>query len=203
MTPTVPAVVDLLVDAPVAVTHHGGCRATVTVLPEQAIGPVDGALRVYEDGRVVPGLTTQLHDFGAVSVDLGRLCPGWHTLTVAYTGGSRYRCGSSEPFSVLVLPAATVADLIVPPTGVTPGGSLGVTVRTTDASSYASGTVALYERARLIATGDVVDGVGTITVPTDLRPGLHRLFAAYAGTVTHCPSETQVVAVTVLSSPGD
>src|SRR3954447_14591360 len=98
MTPTVPAVVDLLVDARVAVTHHGGCAATVTVLPEQAIGPVDGALRVYEDGRVVPGLTTQLHDFGAVDLELGRLSPGWHTLTVAYTGGSRYRCGSSAPF---------------------------------------------------------------------------------------------------------
>lgn len=203
MTPTAPAVVDLLVEAPVAVTHHGGCPASVTVLPEQAIGPVDGALRVYEDGRVVPGLTTQLHDFGAVSLDLGRLCPGWHTLTVAYTGGSRYRCGSSTPFTVLVLPAATVADLVVPPTGIAPGGSLGVTVRTTDATSYASGTIALYERARLVATGRVVDGVGTITVPADLRPGLHRMFAAYAGTTTHCPSETQVVAVTVVSSPAD
>jgi hypothetical protein len=199
MTPTVPAVVDLLVDAPVAVTHHGSARARVTVLPEQLIGAVDGALRVYEDGRVVAGLTTQLHEFGTVALELGRLSPGWHTLTVAYTGGSRYDCASSAPFTVLVLPAATVADLIVPPMGVAPGGCLGVTVRTTDATSYASGTIALYERARLVATGQVADGIGTITVPADFRPGLHRVFAAYAGTATHCPAETQVVAITVLA----
>lgn len=197
MTPTVPAVVDLLVEAPVATVHGGTGRAMVTVMPEQQIGPIDGALRAYEDGRVVPGLTAQLHDLGAVALALGRLTPGWHTLTVAYTGGSRYRCASSAPFTVLVLPAETVTDLVVPPTGVAPGGCLGVTVRTTDGASYASGTVALYERARLLATGAVVDGVGTVSVPGGLAPGLHRLFAVYAGSATHCPSETPVVPVTV------
>jgi hypothetical protein len=198
MTPTVPAATDLLVDAPAAVIHHGSARATARVLPEQETGPVDGAVRIYEDGQVVPGLTTQLHDFGAAPLDLARLAPGWHTLTAAYTGGSRYQCAWSAPFTVLVLPATTVTDLVVPPAGVAPGGSLGVTVRTTDASTYASGVVALYELARQIATGMVVDGVGTISIPRGLAPGLHRLYAAYAGTATHCPSETQVVPVTVL-----
>ncbi|MDH2413210.1 hypothetical protein [Nocardioides sp. CER19] len=199
MTPTVPAATDLLVDAPAAVIHRGGCRATACLLPEQEIGALDGAVRVYEDGRVVAGLTTQLHDFDAAPLDLGRLAPGWHTLTAAYTGGSRYQCAWSAPFTVLVLPATTVADLVVPPTGVARGGSLGVTVRTTDASTYASGKVVLFERARLLATGEVVDGVGTIGLPPDLAPGLHRLFAAYAGTDTHCPSETPVMPVAVLA----
>ncbi|GAA1947089.1 hypothetical protein GCM10009798_02650 [Nocardioides panacihumi] len=197
MTPTVPAVIDLLVDAPVAAVHAGDCRATVTVLPEQSVGPIDGALRVYEDGWVVPGLTAQLHDFGSAALDLGRLTPGWHTLTASYTGGSRYRCASSAPFTVLVLPAETVIDVLVPLTGVAAGGRLGVTVRTTDATSYASGTVALYERARLLATGDVVDGVGTIELPPTLAPGSHRVYVAYAGSATHCPSETPIVSLTV------
>ena len=197
MTPTVPAVIDLLVDAPVAAVHAGDCRATVTVLPEQTVGPIDGALRVYEDGWVVPGLTTQLHDFGSAVLDLGRLTPGWHTLTAAYTGGSRYRCASSAPFTVLVLPAETVTDVVVPPTGVAAGGCLGVTVRTAGGSSYASGTVALYERARLLATGEVVDGVGTIELPPGLAAGSHRVYVAYAGSATHCPSETPIVPVTV------
>src|SRR4051812_19973437 len=136
----------VLVDAPVAVVHSGRSRATATVSCERAAGPVDGALRVHEEGRVVPGLTTQLHALGTVGLDLGRLRPGWHTLTAAYTGGSRYGCATSEEFIVLVLPATTVTDVVVPPTGVAPGGCLGVTVRTTDASTYASGTVALFDR---------------------------------------------------------
>jgi hypothetical protein len=194
---TVPAVVDLLVDAPVAAVHRGCSRATLTVRTQECLGPVDGAVRVYEEGRVVPGLAAQLHDFGEVSVDLGVLTPGWHTLTAAYTGGSRYRCATAEPFTVLVLPAGTVTELLVPPVGVAPGDSLVVTVQTVDATSRASGTVWLYEQARLIGTGEVVDGIGTVTVPSWLRCGSHRLFAAYAGSETHCPSETPVLAVTV------
>ncbi|SFB90068.1 Ig-like domain (group 3) [Nocardioides terrae] len=193
----VPAVVDLVVDAPAAAVHRGCARATVTVRPEQSIGPVDGALRVYEGCRVVPGLAAQLHDFGDVSLELGVLPPGWHTLTAAYTGGSRYGCASTRPFTVLVLPAGTITELRVPANGVAPGDSLVVTVRTTDASSRACGTVGLYEQSRLIATGEVVDGIGTVGVPTWLRSGLHRVFAAYSGSDTHCPSETQVVAVAV------
>jgi hypothetical protein len=199
MTATVPVVIDVLVDAPVAAVHGGDRHATVTVLPEEAVGGIDGALRVYEQGRVVPGLTTQLHDFGAVAVPLGRLAPGWHSLTAAYTGGSRYRCALSAPFTVLVLPAATVADLVVPAAGVARGGTVAVTVRTIDGSWAASGWVSLYERARLIATGEVVEGVGTVRVPAGLAPGRHLFFAAYAGTETHCPSETAVVPVTVLA----
>lgn len=199
MAPTVPAVVDLVVEAPAAAVHGGECRATVTVLPAQEIGPVDGALRLYEGGRVVPGHCTQLHSFGGIALDLGRLSPGWHALTIGYTGGSRYRCASSRSFGVLVLPAGTVTDLVVPDSGVVSGDSLGVTVRTTDASSAACGTVSLYARARLVARGAVVDGVGTITVPDGLGPGVHRLFAAYAGSTTHCASETPVVPVTVLA----
>ena len=199
MTATAPVVIDVLVDAPVAAVHGGDRRATVTVLPEEAAGGIDGALRVYEDGRVLAGLTTQLHDFGAISLPLGCLAPGWHCLTAAYTGGSRYHGAVSAPFTVLVLPAGTVTDLVVPTTGVARGGTLGVTVRTVDSRRPACGSVSLYERARLIGTGDVVEGVGTVTVPADLAPGLHRLFAAYAGAETHCPSETPVVPVTVLA----
>ena len=199
MPATTPVVIDVLVDAPVAAVHGGDRRATVTVLPEEAVGGIDGALRVYEDGRVIAGLTTQLHDFGAVSLPLGCLSPGWHSLTAAYTGGSRYSCAVSAPFTVLVLPAGTVTDLVVPTTGVGRGGTVGVTVRTVDGSSPASGRVSLYERARVVATGEVVDGVGTVTVPAGLAPGLHLFFAAYAGTETHCPSETPVVPVTVLA----
>jgi len=190
------AAVDLVVDAPVAVVHRGSCRATVTVRAEST-GPVDGALRVYEGCRVVPGLAAQLHEFGPVPLDLGVLPPGWHTLTAAYTGGSRYGCASTRPFTVLVLPAGTVTELLVPPIAVAPGDSLFVTVRTTDASSRASGAVALYDGARQIATGEVVDGIGTVEIPSWLRSGEHRLFAAYAGSDTHSPSETPVVAVTV------
>jgi hypothetical protein len=169
------------------------------VLPEEAAGGVDGALRVYEDGQVVPGLTTQLHAFGSVTVPLGCLSPGWHSLTAAYTGGSRYRCAVSAPFTVLVLPAGTVTDLVVPSTGVARGGCVGVTVRTTDGCRPACGRVSLYERARLVATGEVVDGIGTVALPDGLAPGLHRFFASYAGTDTHCPSETPVVPVVVLA----
>lgn len=198
MTATAPVVIDVLVDAPVAAVHGGDRCATVTVRPEDAVGRVDGALRVYEDGRVVPGLCTQLHDFGTVDVPLGALAPGWHSLTVAYTGGSRYRCAAAPPFTVLVLPAATVADLVVPAPGVVRGGTVGVSVRTTDGAAPASGRVSLFERARLLATGEVVEGVGTVVLPVGLAPGRHLLFAAYAGTETHCPSETSVVPVTVL-----
>lgn len=193
----VPTVVDLLVDAPVAAVHRGRSHATVTIRPEQSVGPVDGAVRVYEDGRVVPGLAVQLHEFGDVCLELGVLTPGPHTLTAAYTGGSRYQCASTQPFSVLVLPAGTVTELLVPPIGVAPGDSLVVTVQTLDASSPASGTVRLFDDAREIATGRVVDGLGTVTVPTGLRSGSHRLFAAYAGSETHSPSETPLLAVTI------
>jgi hypothetical protein len=197
MTPTAPALVDLMVEAPVAVVHGGSGSATVTVLPEQEIGEVDGALRLYEDDRVVPGTCAQLHAFGRADLELGRLTPGWHLLTATYTGGSRYHCAASTPFSVLVLPARTVTDLVVPSAGVRPGDSLGVTVRTTDASAPACGMVSLYERARLVARGEVVDGVGTVIVPSGLAPGQHRLFAPYAGSATHSASETPVVPVTV------
>jgi hypothetical protein len=96
-----------------------------------------------------------------------------------------------------VLPAATVTDLLVPSIGVAVGESIAVTVRTTDAACAASGSVTLYEQATAIASGEVLDGFGTIVLPTWLRPGPHRLFAAYAGTETHSPSETPVVSITV------
>ncbi|GAB7002700.1 hypothetical protein JCM18899A_01710 [Nocardioides sp. AN3] len=201
MTRTVPAVLDLRVQAPSTVVHGGCTKAQITVLPRQAIGPLDGALRLFEDGLVVAGLTAQLHDFGTVTLEIGSLPPGRHLLTAAYTGGSRYHCASAEPFEVLVLPADTVTDLVVPPVGVAAGDSLGVTVRATATSTYPSGTVALYQRARLLATGEVVDGVGTVALPSGLQrlaPGLHRLFAAYSGDATHAPSETPVVPVTVV-----
>ena len=43
---TVPAVVDLLVDAPVAAVHRGCSRATLTVRTQECLGPVDGAVLV-------------------------------------------------------------------------------------------------------------------------------------------------------------
>ena len=194
---TVRADVDLRVDAPATVVHGGRPQASITIGSGECADPVDGALRVYEDGLVVPGLTTQLHGFGPVPLDLGTLAPGWHTLTVSYTGGSHYECVAAEPFSVLVLLAETVTELMVPPIAVSPGDTLVVTVQTAPASGRASGTAWLYEHAQLICSGEVLDGIGTFTVPGWLRPGAHGVFAAYAGSETHGPSETPILPVTV------
>jgi hypothetical protein len=197
MTPTVRSSTELLVAGPAAVVHGGTTIASAVLLPAREGGPLDGALRVQEDGRVVPGLCLHLHAFGCLALDLGRLAPGRHVLTAAYTGGTHYAPALSAAFEVLVLPASTVTGVVVPPGGVRGGDRLGVTVLVPDSSAPAYGEVRLHDGARLLATGTVVEGAGTVAVPDGLAPGMHRMFVAYAGSRTHRPSETPLLPVRV------
>lgn len=111
---------------------------------------------------------------------------GSQTATITGPGGTSI--GVVLPFQAA--PAATSVTGSASPWLSLFGNGVTYTAKVTSAAATAAtGTVKVYDRGRLVATGSVVNGAAKVALPR-LSWGVHYLTATYSGDSTHKASST-------------
>ncbi|ROS26178.1 Ig-like domain-containing protein [Cellulomonas sp. PhB150] len=169
-----------------ALTYGSKQTLTATVTPAAA-GTV-----TFRDGTRVVGSAAVKAGKATTSVALG---VGTHALTATFVSSAENWAGSSSAsVSVTVAKVTSRTALRVAPTKVTYGSAAKATVTVT---GTASGTVAIRDGKKRIATGRLAAGKVTVTLPRTLAVGKHALSAVYAGSTTVAGSSSSAASVTV------
>ncbi|AXI76274.1 Ig-like domain repeat protein [Peterkaempfera bronchialis] len=168
--------------APDKVAYGKVPHIAVTVTGTPTAVPT-GKVTVRE-GKATLGTGT-LNKAGQVSVALSsRLTPGWHNLTVAYDGDSRFN-GSSGA-ARLGINRASASVSAKAPASVRHTARAKVAVTVTAQGTVPGGKVQILEGRKVIATGVLRGGKVTVTLPK-LKKGKHVLHAVYTGSSTVAP----------------
>jgi uncharacterized delta-60 repeat protein len=171
------------VSAGESVTLRTSVSATIAGRPAVPWGTVT----VYDGKQATYGST--VYGDGPVTIPLGPLPAGTHTLTVVFSGGLADKPVTSAPVTVTVRPAVTSVELAV--------GAVtkGVTNLKATVHGVAGGEVTFYDGSAPLGTG-VIGADGTAALDrVALRPGTHLLTAALSAGPTAARSAVQRVAV--------
>ncbi|HEY0889201.1 MAG TPA: Ig-like domain-containing protein [Nocardioides sp.] len=185
-----------VIESPAGGVMAGG---ELVVRVSSATGSPSGAvvLLTGTDTVVTSGTATD----GVARLTLpGSIVPGVHQFRAAYAGSSAHQASTSATTSVTVVPfrTATIVEIVAPQAPVPLGGQLEVQVRTSGGAPV-SGPVAVYDADHdEVADGTAVDGVATVTLQPAVGAGTWELTAAFLGTETHAPSESEPVTVVVV-----
>lgn len=137
---------------------------------------------------------------GVVSVVVGPLSPGTHSLTATYLPNDAAFAGStSDPvlLSVVAPRAATTTTLAVTPTATRRGDPVTMTVTVTSNGGTPAGDVILADGATTLAILPLAAGTASFTT-SDLGAGTHSLHATFVGSTAFLASPSNIVDVTVV-----
>jgi hypothetical protein len=200
---TEPALATFSIGARLSITGAGtapvGHPVTITVTPITGLSPA-----------VTATLTTD--KIGALSLPIS-LLPGTYTVAATFAGTPDLQPTTATPFIVTVLPNPTVTALSVSPNPAFQNApvTFTATVTATTGTNSASGTLTLYD---IYGTGTIAVPIATQTLPlsatiapptttaaftiSTLAPGIHRVFAVYAPTVSFAASQSLPLTLTIL-----
>jgi len=137
---------------------------------------------------------------GVVSVVLGPLSGGVHSLTATYLPDNAAFAGStSDPvlLSVAAPRAATTTTLAVTPTATRRGEPVTMTVTVTSNGGTPAGDVIFADGATRLAALPLTAGTASFTT-SDLGAGTHSLHATFLGSPAFLASPSNIVDVTVV-----
>jgi hypothetical protein len=180
---------------PSSTPHYGTSWVVKAAVTATGLTPT-GTVSVKEGSKVLKSATLSS---GKASITLPgtALLPGSHTLTVSY-GGSANAAASSTTKTVSIARAVShVTNKLVASTiRKSVHGKLSVKVTATGTTP--TGTVAVYDGTKKIATGTLSKGSVTITLPL-LGRGKHTIHAKYLGSTKVAPGSASSVTLTVTS----
>jgi hypothetical protein len=159
----------------------------------------------FREGNTVLG-TAQVDSAQQARLTVNNLTVGTHAITASYTGTAMFMNSSTDPRTITVNPIGInrmATDVRFGPTNGTVIAGLPVTltaiVSTTNVSKgvmATGGTVTFREGNVVIGTGQVTNGVATLTTTFATR-GVHSVIASYSGTNTFAESTSRPNFVTV------
>jgi len=147
---------------------------------DPAATPVPTGSVTVKEGTTTLG-TGDLEN-GVLTVALATTMPvGAHDLTIEYSGDEAYKA-SSAPTSINVAKAAAAISAVhAPEPAAYSSHKLTVTVDADDAISTPSGAVTVKEGTTTLGSGELVNGVVDVTLPSTMSVGAHALTVEYAG----------------------
>jgi large repetitive protein len=173
------------------VTYGSANSVTVRVAPVEGSKTVTGTVQLRDGATVI---ATGLLTGGAFTASIASLLPGSHSLTASYLATGSFNAGqSTTPVTVKVDPATTATTLTLTTSAVLYGTALKPKITVTNASGTGvvpTGTVSILEGTTVLGTGTLVSGTVTLTLPTTLTSGAHRLHAVYTPSDGFAASES-------------
>ncbi len=120
---------------------------------------------------------------------------GQHTLTASYAGDSTYAPYTASVLVNVVATGESLTTLTAPATTWYAGQPIPLTAGIFPANP--GGSVALMEGQTVLATGSVAQNTAVFSI-SNLAPGIHTLYAAYAGTSDNAASVSPALSLQVL-----
>ncbi len=149
-------------------------------------------------GQLVNGDTYATAISGTASYSTsGGTTPGTYSITVAGLTSANYLI-AFVPGTLTVTTAPSTITLVAGPASTQYGDPVTLTATVT---SGATGTVSFYDGSVLLGTGQVTNGVATLTTTT-LNAGTHTITAVYNGDATYASSQSGPATVTVAKKTG-
>lgn len=178
------------------VSASAGTSVTAAVAARGG-APTVGEVRILVDGAPVASARLTAAAAGRVTIPLSGLEPGSHQVAAQYVGGG-YWTASTSPARTLTVtaPTTTTATLKATPIASTKRAKLTVSVSAAGTATKPAGTVVIRDGSTQIATGKVVAGTVTVTLPK-LEAGTYKLRAAFAGGGLFEPSASAVAKLKV------
>ncbi|MDR3737298.1 MAG: pectinesterase family protein, partial [Acidobacteriaceae bacterium] len=172
----------------------------------QLVAPT-GTVSLMEGSTVLGTATlSAAAEFGnanTVSINIGTLSAGMHTITGSYSGDANYLAQTFGNYSLLVTGGATTTTTLgASGTALIPGQSVTFTALVTASSGTPTGTVMFFDGSYPLATS-AVNGTGAATYTTTSLSNIsHTITAVYSGDTAYGTSTSNavVVAVTQASS---
>jgi len=151
----------------------------------------------FLDGTTVIG--TGVLEGGKASFTTSSLPVGAHTITVKYSGDSKFQASTSTPFIQTVNAQTTLTQLLVSPRQSALGEAVTLTATVAvvaPGTGTAGGSVAFYSNDTLLGIVPLTNGTATLTT-SNLPVGSSILLADYLGDNVNAPSTSQEVIQTV------
>ena len=166
-----------------------GSASSVNVTVTGTGGPPTGTVTVKE-GATTLGTAT-LSATGTASVALPTtLAAGAHALTATYNGDNTFDAKTTNVTATVSKAASTTTASA--PKKVKRKKDFDVTVAVAAPGGTPAGTVEVFDGAKLLGTGTLVNGTVKITVTKNLKKGKHTLTVKYSGSANVAASQTTV-----------
>jgi hypothetical protein len=179
--PPPPAPSTLALSMPTTLAYGRAASATVRVSAAGTTA-VTGAVTLHEGSRVLARASLS---GGAASLRIpAGLAVGRHTLHASYAGSATVAAGTSTPRVIMVTKAPARATLKLARSSTTYGKGTRATVRVTLPGTAVTATGAVQLRSGtkvLVRKASLRAGAVTVTLPSKLSVGRHRISAVYAG----------------------
>jgi Bacterial Ig-like domain (group 3) len=191
-----------LTSAPNPSTFGQDSTFTVQVAAQPAGGPVAGVPSgtvSLNDGTVNLG-TVKLDNNGAAILTATSLTAGMHVITASYAGDANFTGGSSNPYSQVVNKAVTGTLLASSVNPATVASAVTLSATVTAGATTPSGTVAFFDGAQQIGSGQL-DSSGKSVLPiSNLSLGSHSFTTAFSGSSNFAASLSSALSETVVDS---
>jgi hypothetical protein len=146
-----------------------------------------------------------LNSSGVATLSLSTLATGSDSITVTYSGDSKYAAGASNATTVTINGAAKTASttsLTASPNPATTAQAITLTSTVTATSGTPTGTVTFFDGSASLGTG-TLNGAGVASLQVaSMTAASHTLTAQYSGNTTLNASTSAAVVETVTAAAG-
>ena len=170
--------------------------ATSVKVKVVATGTTPTGTVTVKRGSTIVGTGTLSGGVATVKLGATSLPPGTASLVATYAGSADVAGSSSSAGSVKVARATARLTQRLSATRIRTTTNAKVTVTVAATGTIPTGTVAVYDGTKKIATGTLRGGKVVVTLPK-LKRGTHKIKAAYAGSTLVLPVTGAVVTLTV------